>query len=59
VLGGDRMSQYLIVHPSTGTIIVANDCLILDMEVLSTESFDHDDDIISIARKHGSPVIPI
>jgi hypothetical protein len=53
------MPQYLIVHPSTGTIIVANDCLILDMEVLSTESFDHDDDIISIARKHGSPVIPI
>ena len=53
------MSQYLIVHPGTGTIIVANECLILDMEVLSTESFEHDDDVISIAQKYGSPIIPL
>lgn len=52
----------IIVHPGTGTIISADECLVIDSEKLSTEDHDallaaleEDDDteVIAIAARAG------
>lgn len=54
----------LIIHPGTGTVINADECLVLDDDQITTEiadaiarSEDVDDAIVALALKVGSPIM--
>jgi len=47
----------LIVHPGTGTIIDANDGTLI-VDVVDASVWEDDEDVVSYAEAHGSPIFP-
>jgi hypothetical protein len=56
--------RQLIVHPGTGTVISADECLVLDEDQISeqiakaiADGDDLDDVIVALAKSVGSPIM--
>ena len=52
----------IIVHPGTGTIVNADECLIVELEKLSDDDhrvllsaiyYEHDDEVVALAQRVG------
>lgn len=61
--GHNTMGQ-LIIHPGTGTVISADECIVLDEDQIADEIADAiangenvDDLIVSLALEIGSPIM--